>query len=251
MTALFGNIAAAGVEEAQDRVGGFRVYDTDAYKGTIKALYAGKSSSSNAASVSIIMALDAGGEYRETFWITNGKGEAYYTKDGKKFSLPGYIVVDDICQVTVGKSITEMVAEEKVINLYNSDQKKEIPTGVQMFTEALGKELILGILKETKNKQVKDGNGNYVDTADSRDENVTDKVFHVPSQMTMVEARKGDKAPKFYGVWTETNRGKTRDRRTIKDGASAQGGRNGRPNGAGGPPKSDGAAAAKTSLFNT
>ena len=240
----FGNLSSAGLEETQDRIGGFRVLESDAYTGEIKMAYAGKASGSNAQSITVLLAHD-GGEYRETFWITNRNGENFYTKDGKKIGLPGFSIIDDLCLVTTNKPLAQQTTEEKVVSLYDYDAKKEVPTSVAMLVELLGQKVTFGIQKHLKNKQAKDGNGVYQDTADSREENVTDKIFHFPSNLTVVEARKNIQTPTFYGAWVEKNKGQTQDRRSIKDGASsAQGGR------AGAPPKSNGAAAPKTaSLF--
>lgn len=248
MTAVFGNVSTDGLEEAQDRVGGFRVLETDAYKGTIKMAYVGKAANSKARSVTIVLA-HASGEYRETLWVTNRNDENFYVKDGKKNALPGFTIVDDICVMTTNKGLTEQAAEEKVVNLYDFDQKKEVPTSVPMLVDLLGKEVTLGIQKHLVNKQAKDGNGEYQDTAETREVNVIDKVFHVPSNLTVVEARNGVQQAKFYGLWVERNRDQTQDRRSIKDGASAQGGRSGRPVGA--PPKAGESAAKTPSLFGS
>lgn len=242
---LFGNLTNDGLEETQDRIGGNPVRDADAYKGKIKLAYAGKASSSNAQSVTIVLAIDAaqgGGEYRETFWITNKDGQNYFMKDGKKNPLPGFTVIDDICLVTTNKPLSQQAGEEKVINLYDFDQKKEVPTSVPVLVELLDKEVIFGIQRHRKNKEAKNSAGVYEPTAEEREENVTDKIFHFPSQLTVVEARNGTQTAKFYGIWVEKNRGQVQDRRKVKDGASAQTGRSG-------PPKAGEATGATKSLF--
>jgi hypothetical protein len=253
MTNVFGNLNNDGLEESQDRIGGFRVRESGAYLGTIKLAYAGKSANSKARSVTIVVDL-GDGEYRETFWVTNKDDLNFYMGKGddskKKFPLPGFTVIEDLCLVTTNKPLSEQPAEEKMVNIYDFDQKKEVPTAVPMLVELLGKEVILGIQKVLRNKQVRNAtSGEYEDTADSREENAIDKIFHSPSKLTVVEARKGIQTATFYGAWVERNTGNTLDRRSIKDGASAQGGRSGRPNGAGGPPKANGAAKPTTSLF--
>lgn len=250
MNAVFGNLTTEGLEESQDRLGGFRVYESDAYTGTIKAAYAGKATNSNAQSVTVILDLDQGGEYRETFWVTNRNGENFFLDRNdpkKKIPLPGFTIVDDMCLVTTNNPLSAQPAEEKVMNIYDPEHKKEMPKAVPMLVNLLGKKVTLGIVKELRNKQAKDASGNYQDTADSREENVTDKVFHYPSNLTVVEARKGIQNATFYGAWVEKNRGQTRDRRTIKDGE--QNGRAGRP---GVPPKAgDSAARTTPSLFGS
>lgn len=255
MSAIFGNLSNEGIEESQDRLGGFAVRESDAYLGTIKAAYVGQSANSKARSVTVIAVLKEtethlGGEYRETFWVTNRDDKNFYvdTKDGnKKKPLAGFTIVDDLCQVTIGKGLADVVTEDKVINVYDPDQKKELPKSVPMIVEMIDTVATFGILKKLKNKQAKDANGTYQDTPDSRDENETDKIFHHPSNLTMAEARNKKNAT-FYGAWVEKNRGKTRDQRTIKDGVgNGQSGRTGRPNGA--PPKAGDTGAKTSSLF--
>jgi hypothetical protein len=251
---MFGNLAPTeGMEEAQDRIGGFKVFNAGAYTGKIKLAYAGKSSTSDARSVTIVLSTPEG-DYTETLWVTNKTGtENFYVKDGKKYPLPGFTVINDICLVTTNVPLDKQPGEEKVINLYDYDAKKEVPTGVPMLVDLLGKEVTFGIQKHLENKAEKNAQtGIYEDTAETREKNVVDKVFHHPSKLTVVEAIKNIQTATFYGAWVEKNTDQVQDRRSIKDGAGAsQGGRSGRPGGAAGaPPKSDGAKAT-TSLFGS
>ena len=233
---LFGNLKSDGLEQTQDRLGGgYQPKETDIYTGKIKALYAGKSAG-GAQSVSLILSLADGSEYRETFWITNKKGENFFlNKDDKtkKVPLPGFTIVDDLCLVTTGKPLAEQDTEEKTIKLYDSEAKKELPKAVPMLVEALGLEVSLGIVKVLENKNEKQGD-EYVPTAETRELNATDKVFHTETRMTVVEAREGAEVAKFWDSWLERNKGNTRDKRTIKDGQA----------GTAGAPKSANASAA-------
>lgn len=233
---LFGNLKSDGLEQTQDRLGGgYQPKETDIYTGKIKALYAGKSAG-GAQSVSLILSLADGSEYRETFWITNKKGENFFlNKDDKtkKVPLPGFTIVDDLCLVTTGKPLSEQDTEEKTIKLYDSEAKKELPKAVPMLVEALGLEVSLGIVKVLENKNEKQGD-EYVPTAETREVNATDKVFHTETRMTVVEAREGAEVAKFWDSWLERNKGNTRDKRTIKDGQA----------GTAGAPKAAGASAA-------
>lgn len=246
--ALFNNLTNDGLEEAQDRIGGgFRVLESGAYTGKIKAAYAGKASASNAQNVTVILETRENGEYRETFWVTNKDGQNFYLDKNdktKKHALPGFTIIDDLCLVTTNKPLSQQVAEDKVMNVYDPDQKAEVPKSVPMLIELLGKEVTFGIIKEVKNKQKKDSNGVYQDTDETREENVTDKIFHYPSNLTVVEAKKNVQTPAFYGSWIEANKEKTRDR-TNKN-AAGQNGRAGRP---GTPPKAGDSASKATSLF--
>jgi hypothetical protein len=240
---IFNTLSTEGLEQAQDRIGGFSPLDSDIYTMTIKALYVGKSAGG---AMSLTLLADNGGrEYRETLWITNKKGENFFLNANdktKKVPLPGFTVADDICLITTGKSLSEQDAEEKVINVYDYEAKKEVPKSVQMITEVIGQKVSLGIIKQTVNKNEKVGD-EYVPTAETRDENFIDKVFHPDQKMTVVEARNGVEEAKFWDSWVERNKGNTRDKRTIKDGEA----NSGRPPKAA--PTAGAAPAARKSLF--
>lgn len=257
MSSLFGNLKSEGLEETQDRIGGgFQPLETDVQTGEIKAFYATKSSG-GADAINLILALEGGREYRETIYVSNKKGENFFlNKDDKtkKVPLPGFVVVEDICLVTVEKPLSEIDSfEEKVVNVYDFELRREVPKSVMMAMELLGKTVTVGIVKQIENKNEKQGD-QYVPIADTREINFIDKVFHAESKMTVVEAKKNEgwDASKavFHDAWVERNKGNTRDKRTIKDGADA-GTRSGRPGG-GGPPQAGGTgnAGPKKSLFS-
>lgn len=228
MSNLFGGLTSAGLEETQDRVGGFQPFDTDIHLATIKAFYAGQSEK-GARNVTILA--DIGGkEYRETVYVTNRKGENFFlNRDDKtkKVPLPGFVVIEDICLVTVEKPLEEVGFEDKIMNVYDSEAKKEVPKSVPMATEMLGKQVYLGIVRNLENKSQSDGAGGYTPIADTRETNTIEKVFHHPSKITVVEARNGQTEPQFFDAWEQRNKGVTRDRRTIKEGGDA--GNAGRP----------------------
>lgn len=231
---LFATLKADGLEEAQDRLGGSKTYETDIYVFTVKAAYASPAAS-GAMGVGLVLDLD-GDEYKETVYVTNKKGENYFEKNGKKVPLPGFTLIDDICLIVTGKPLASAVTAEKVLNVYNPDQKKEVPTSVQVLTELTGEKIALSILKQKVNKQVKTNDG-YVPTNESREENAIDKAFHPTQKLTVVEAKKGEQEAKFWDAWLEQNKGKTRDRfKEVKA-----------PNGA--PAAAGGAAPARTSMF--
>ena len=100
MSNPFGNLSSEGLEESQDRLGGFSVLDSDIYTGTIKAFYAGQSSK-GAKSVTLIFSHD-GKEYSETVYVTNRNGENWFMNPQdktKKVPLPGFTTIADICLV--------------------------------------------------------------------------------------------------------------------------------------------------------
>ena len=220
---LFNKFSSEGLEEAQDRLGGFSPFDSGIYTGKIKAFYAGTSSQG---ATFVAMVVDVGGrEYRETTYVSDKKGQNFFlNKDDKtkKVPLPGFTIIDDICLITTGKPLSEQETEDKVINIYNFEAKKDEPKSVPMLTEVIGKDISLGILKILENKSKKDGD-NYVVTAETREINNIVKVIHTASGMTVLEAREGKEEPVYGPKWLEKNKGQVYDKRTIKDGAGAPG----------------------------
>lgn len=244
---LFSNLNRDGLEETRDSLGSGGAVETDAYDATIKMAYA---LTSKGGAQGVALTLDLGGrDYRETLWITNKKGENFYLNKNdktKKIPLPGFVVMDDICLVTVEKDLEAVgeTAEEKVVNVYDFEAKKEVPTKVPVLVELLGQQVTVGIQKTLENKTQDDGKGNYVAIADTREVNSIDKVFHTETRGTVNEVKNEQTLGEFYEKWVERNKGTTRDRREIKDG---QGGTVGRPGQAA--PTAAGSTAPRTSLF--
>ncbi|WP_290870406.1 hypothetical protein [Aquabacterium sp.] len=276
---IFSGLSTEGLEKNEDRVGGGSwVRDTDIVEFTIKALYAGKSTSSNAQSVTFIGVDADGKEYRETFWITSGAGLNYYmAKDkdkketGKRNPLPGFAIVNDICMVASDKPLNEQDTEEKTFKVYDPDAKQELPKAVPMLVECIGKKVALAIYRVKENKTQKNQTtGAYEAIAEEREVNVAEKAMFPQFRCTVREAEQalenggsvaasgdailnaqGEDVAVFWPTWLEAHKGKIRDKRTIKDGAGGQQGRPGRS--AGAPPSSSGgnnAGGERKSLFN-
>lgn len=247
---LFGNLKTDGLEETQDRLGGYQPFETDIYTGPIKMAYSGQSTG-GARSVMLIAEF-GGREYRETIYVTNKQGQNWFAnKDDpkKKVPLPGFTVIDDICLVVTGAPLAEQEVEEKIVKIYDPEAKKELPKSVPVLTALIGQTVSLGIVKLLENKNQKVGN-DYVPTADTRLSNTIEKVFHTETRMTVAEARNGAESAGFWGAWLERNKGQVRDKRTVKDGV---GGApvSGRPGAAAAatPPMGGGAPAQRKSLF--
>ena len=190
---------------------------------------------------------EAGQEIRQTVWMTSGKekgGKNYYEKDGKKTYLPGFLMANSIALLTCGKEIGELGTEEKVVKLYSYDAKAEVPTKVQVFTDLIGKEIILGVIKQTVNKNVKNDAGMYVASGETRDENELDKAFRASDRKTTAEIRAESEAvfiDKWADKWTDVTRNRTKD--------IAPGG--GKPGAPAVKPGAPGAGKPKSSLFGS
>lgn len=213
---LFDNLTTEGMEETKDVVGGggYQPLASDVYPAMIKLAYAGKSRSSDAQSITIHADIN-GNEFRETVWITSGKGVNYYVskEDGKtRIPLPGFATIDELCLLATKEPLSAQATEEKVVKLYNYEEKKELPTPVQVLTGLIGKQVKLGILREIVDKTARNDAGEYVPTGETRAQNVISKVFHAETNKTVNEYRHKVEEPEFCQAWISQNQGKDRNR---------------------------------------
>ena len=223
---MFGNLTTDNLEDTGDRLGAGGVLESGAKDGIIKLIYAGKSQSSKAQSITVHIDF-SGHEFRETFWVTNKDNENFYTDKNdasKKHPLPGFTVVDDLCLLTTGQGLSQQNFEAKTINLYNFTERKDVPTEVPVLVDLIGKPISVGLLKEVVDKQKKDAGGNYVNTGETREQNIVDKFFHPETHMTVTEYKENMEEAAFYPLWVEKNTGKVRNK---AKGAQGQQGRPG------------------------
>lgn len=210
---------AADVQEDKDFVGGgFTVPESGLYDATIKYAYLSQAQSGAGA---VNFEFDMNGiTHRETMYVTNRNGQNFYVdkKDGSKKYLPAYLNADAIALFAAGKPLSELKEQPKVINLYNFDQKKEVPTEVPMLTELLGKKVKLGLVKEKSFKQTKDASGNYVNTDEVRESVTINKVFSAKDGRTVNEVRAGNETAEFITKWVEKWEGKVNDKTTKSTG---------------------------------
>jgi hypothetical protein len=240
---MFGNLTTDGLEEATDVLGGGGLVDTGVYPATVKLAYAGKSTHSESQSVTVHLDIN-GREFRETFWVTNRNGDNSYAdkKDPKKkHPLPGFTSVDDLCLVATGYGLADQTVEEKVVKLYDYDAKKELPQNVPVLTDLLGQEVLVAIVRQTVDKQKKNDAGEYVNTGETREENVAEKFFHAESRRTVAEIRNKIEEPIFIDKWAEKNTGKARNKAKGAEGNAGVPGSKSAP--------APGANKPKTSLF--
>lgn len=217
--ALFAELDTNGVERSEDTLsGGFNLLDSDIYEAKIKAAYGG---ASQAGALNVTVVCDIKGqEYSETIYITRRDKLPYFEKNGKRRFLPGYNIVNSICKITTGKSLTELDSEDKTLLIFDSNEKKRKPTEVPVLTELSGKTVCLGIVKELRNKAVQDAHGIYRDTEETREDNRINAVFDVDTHRTLNEIEDNKEAI-FWDKWLEKNKGITVDRRTLKEGVTS------------------------------
>lgn len=250
MDNIFGNMNTDGQEDQGDRLGGGGTIESGVYDATVKLAYVGKSQSSNAMSVTVHLDID-GFEYRETVWVTNKDNQNYYVPKNdpnKKVTLPGYVTINDLCLLTTGYGLTDQDMEEKVVRLYDFDQKADVPKSVPVITSILGKPITTAIFKNIVSKRAKGADGKYHATGDTREENEVDKFFHYESKRTVTELKNQMDEAIFIAKWKEKNAGKPPRDRTDKNAPKSGAPANpGKPGGA--PAAGAGAAKPKSSLF--
>ena len=139
-------------------------------------------------------------------------GNNYYERDGERHYLPGYINANALSLLTVGKEISELDTETKVVSVYNKELKAEAPTKVEVPMDLIGQEILVGLIKETAYKNVKNDDGMYVPTDETRNQNVIDKLFRASDKKTTAEIRAQAEEASFYETWCDKWNGKTRDR---------------------------------------
>lgn len=211
----------SSIANEKDSVGGGGVLASDAYPATITLAYV-TVAASEAVGLVIHAKTSEGRDIRSTQWMNSGKakgGKNYYEKDGVKHYLPGFLLAQSLALLTTGKEIADLEPEEKVVNLYSFDAKAEVPTKVQAITEMIGKEVLIGLLRQTVDKTKKNDAGVYEPTGEVRDENEIDKFFRASDRKTTAEIRAQAEAV-FIDTWTAKHKDTVRDKTTKLAGAA-------------------------------
>ena len=241
---LLANLSTdSSIADEKDSIGSGGPVDSGLYNCTVAMAHIIKSQG-GAMGLVLTLKTEADKEIRQTLWMTSGTAKGgtnyYIDKNGAKQYLPGFVQANALCLLTVGKEISAMDTETKVINLYSPEAKAEVPTKAEVLMDLLNQEITVGIIKQTVDKTVKNDAGVYVATGETRDENEVDKFFRTKDRMTTAEIRAQATEAVFIDSWDKKWTGKVKDR---TKGAAA---------GLAGVPKLGGAPASKkptTSLF--
>lgn len=205
------------IKEDGDSLGS-QVLDSGLYEATIKYAYIG---SADSGAVSLVCMFDLSGRpLRQTFWMTSGTakgGKNYYVnKDGERKYLPGFTQANSLAQLVTGKEISALDTETKVIKLWSKEAKAEVPTKVEMLMELVNQPVVIGVIKQLVNKTVKNDDGGYSPTDETREENEIDKFFKADNYMTLTEVKSNADEAEFYKSWVKKFKGTVKDR-TSKD----------------------------------
>lgn len=205
---------ATNVEQVEDYVGGsFAPLTTGVYDATIKYAYATEAKSG---AKGIVIGLGIGDrEHSETLYITNRNKQTYYTKDGKNYPLVGYELAEALSLLGANKKLTDLTTMEKVIDVYNFEQKAKVKTAVEMFTDLVGKDVKVALQHIKEFKKTKQGN-EYVDTDETREFNQLSKVFRMKDSKTVNEIRAKKDEAEFITQWADKWNGKLVDKTAGK-----------------------------------
>ena len=211
------------IQGEEDRLGGGGLFDSDIYDAKVTMAYLGESKG-GAISLNVHFEID-GRTLRQTFWMTSGKEKGqknyYINKNDEKRYLPGFNMANALSLLTVAKEIGNLDApESKVINLWDFEQSKEVPTEVPVYTQLLNETVRLGVIRQIVDKTAKQDNGSYAPTGETREENEVDKMFRARDNKTTTEIRAKADAT-FHDKWLEKNQGEVRNKAS---GEAASGG---------------------------
>jgi hypothetical protein len=204
----------SSIADERDSIGG-SVLDSGLYPCTITLAYVNKAQS-GALGLVVHAKTEDNREIRQTMWMTSGiakGGKNYYEKDGKKNYLPGFLQANALALLTVGKEISELDTEQKVVKVWSKEAKAEVPTKVDCITDLHGKEILIGLIKNTVDKTVKnEATGAYTATGETRDENEIDKLFRASDRMTTAEIRAQATEASFVEAWAKKWTGQVRNK---------------------------------------
>lgn len=212
---LLANLATDdSIANEKDSIGGGGVLESGLYPATVTLAYVTKSQG-GATGLVLKAKTSQGRDINQTLWMTSGTAKGaknFYEKDGVKNYLPGFIAANALALLAVGKDISQLDTETKVVNVYSFEAKAEIPTKVEMIMDLVGKEIIIGLIKQTVDKNVKNDAGLYVASGETREENEIDKFFRASDRMTTAEVRAAANDPVFYDIWETKWTGQVRNK---------------------------------------
>lgn len=223
MSLLQGLNTSEEVTPESDSLGGGGPWDSGLYKVRVVMAYLQKAAS-GALALNLHLADENNRELRQTIYVSSGdaKGNKTYYENaqGEKRNLPGFSLFRSLTLMTLNKEPTAITTEDKVIKVYSREAKAEVPTTVPVIVDLLDQEIIAGVVRQVEDRNVKDDNGNYVPSGETRETNEIDKFFHAGTRMTLAEAMAGETEGKFIDGWESKFAGTVRDKTSASKGAA-------------------------------
>lgn len=226
-------------EEERDVVSSGGSWDTGVYPVVVEAAFLDKSKRGALMATAIFRDKDNRKITLNECIMSNKSGElkATYEKDGKPQLLPGYskflslfhalgITNEDGKLVS---DLSEVEIEEKVLKLYDFEEKKEVPQEKNCLVQLHDQQLEIVVYKEVVDKQKNvAGEGEkpkYENTGETREQNDVMK-FLTEDGLTNLEVQAGAEEPKFRTEWLEAHEGKVKNK---AKGAAEGGAKSGKP----------------------
>ena len=198
-------------KQSIENTGSGFAWESGVYDATVKMVYLNQAAS-EAVSFNVILEKTSGNysELRENFWIKSGKAKGkktYYTKDGKDYPLPGYALANSLCMAVTGESLPKCMksAEKKQVNIWNAEQKKELPAERPVIMSLIGKTVKVAVHQVIEDRQVKNGNGDYVSTGTVR--TVNQCKFFGNTDGKTAEEIENNTGPEKFDKWAQKNTG--------------------------------------------
>lgn len=215
---LLSNLTTSNdIADEKDSVGGGFVLDSGLYPAKVTLAYLSKSDG-GALALNLHLQTEDGKDIRQQLWMSSGTAKGgnnfYIDKKGDKQYLPGFLHANSLALLTVGKEISQLETETKVVNVYSSTAKAEVPTNVEMLVELLGQDIIVGLIKQTVDKNQKNDAGEYVPTGETREENELDKLFRARDSKTTAEIKAQAPEAVFIHTWKKKWDGQVKDKTT-------------------------------------
>lgn len=238
MSLLAALASDSSIQNETDNIGS-SVLESGIYPSVVETAYINKS---DGGALGLVCNFKSNGKtFRQTFWMTSGTAKGcknyYEDKNGEKKYLPGFIQANALALLTTGQEISALDTETKVIKAWNKDTKSEMPTKVEMLMDMVGKDIVVGLLKQTVDKTAKADDGSYQPTGETRDENEVDKFFRASDNKTTQEIRDQVDAS-FINTWSKKWTGQTKMKSKGAAGGSVAGA-----------PKASASTKPKVSLF--
>jgi hypothetical protein len=136
----------------------------------------------------------------------------YYEKNGKKFILPGFNIVYNICALTCNKTLEDIyeLGEEQEVMVYNFTAKAEVAIKAHVLTELIGKIVCLGIQEIVENKREQGSDGGYYPTNEKTSKNEAKHVFQNGTMFSFPELKRKEEKAETYEKWIKSNKDKVR-----------------------------------------
>lgn len=111
--------------------------------------------------------------FRNTQWICTADGTYTWKSGDRSGYWPGFVIVDEICSIVTGQDLENLPEpENKVLSIWNSQAKKEMPTEVPVMMNLQGGMLEVGIHRTMEDHWIEEHKTKWIE------KNELVKVFH-------------------------------------------------------------------------